>query len=52
MSGKSKQINFQGQKVYTGIDVTFKEWVITIMLEEITHKTFSIEPKSEDLPIT
>ncbi len=44
MQGKRKEINFKGQKIYTGIDTHLKNWAITIMTEELLHKTFSQDP--------
>lgn len=49
MQTKGTTINFQGQNVYAGIDVHLKSWKITIMLEDIVHKTFSQDPSAEIL---
>lgn len=49
MQTKGTTINFQGQNVYAGIDVHLKSWKITIMLEDIVHKTFSQDPDAEIL---
>lgn len=39
-----KEINFKGQNIYVGIDTHLKNWAITIMTEELLHKTFSQDP--------
>jgi len=49
MQIKSNTINFNGQNVYVGIDVHLKSWKVTIMLEDLVHKTFSQDPNSEIL---
>jgi len=49
MQTKSNTINFSGQNVYVGIDVHLKSWKVTIMLEDLVHKTFSQDPNSEIL---
>lgn len=46
------QINknaFKGKKIYVGIDVHKRSWKVTIMLDEITHKTFSQDPEAKIL---
>ena len=45
MKSKSKELSFDGQKVYVGIDVHLKNWRVTILLEHISHKTFSQEKR-------
>jgi transposase len=40
-------INFTGQNIYIGFDVHKKDWKVTIMSENIVHKTFSQAPKPE-----
>lgn len=49
MSGKVKQLNFEGQNIYVGIDTHLKNWRITILSEELSHKTFSMNPKAEEI---
>lgn len=44
MENKIKQISFDGQKIFIGIDVHLKSWKVTIMLEETPFKTFSQDP--------
>ena len=40
---------FKEKKIYIGIDVHKTSWKVTIMLDEITHKTFSQDPNSRIL---
>ncbi len=49
MKTKSSKIDFNGQKVYTGIDVHLKSWKVTIMINDQEHKTFSQDPSAEVL---
>ena len=42
-------IDFNGQNIYIGFDVHKRDWKVTIMSEEIVHKTFSQPPKPEVL---
>jgi transposase len=49
MQTQRKQLNFDGQNIYVGIDVHLKSWKVTIMTEKLTHKTFSQPPKAEVL---
>ena len=49
MSGKVKQLDFEGQNIYVGIDVHLKNWRITILLEDIAHKTFCMDSQSDIL---
>ncbi len=49
MQTKITTINFKGQKVYAGIDVHLKNWIVTVMVEDRVHKTFSQDPSAEIL---
>jgi len=49
MQTKIKKISFKEQNIYIGIDVHFKNWVVTIMVEETVYKTFSQNPGAKDL---
>ncbi len=49
MQGKGTTIKFDGQNVYVGIDTHLKSWKVTIMLEDIVHKTYSQDPNAEIL---
>ena len=42
-------LDFSGQNIYVGFDVHLKSWKVTIMTDEITHKTFSQPPEPEVL---
>jgi len=44
MKSKNTNLTFEGQKVYVGIDVHLATWKVTILLELLTHKTFSQDP--------
>jgi len=49
MQTQSNKIDFNGQKIYAGFDVHLKSWTVTIMTEELTHKTFTQPPNPEVL---
>ena len=49
MQTQGNKLNFSGQNIYVGFDVHLKNWKVTIMTEELTHKTFSQSPKPEIL---
>lgn len=49
MSSKVKQLDFQGQNIYVGIDAHLKNWRVTILLEDISHKTFCMDSQSDIL---
>ena len=49
MQTQGNKLNFTGQNIYVGFDVHLKSWKVTIMTEELTHKTFSQPPKPEIL---
>jgi len=49
MSGKVKQLDFTGVNIYAGIDTHLKNWRITIMTEDLHHKTFSSDPSAKSL---
>lgn len=46
---KNKQIDFSGQTLYVGIDVHKKSWQITIILNGMKVKAFSMNPKPKEL---
>lgn len=46
---QSKSINFYGMDVYVGIDVHKKSWSVTILIDDIEHKTFTQPPSSDKL---
>lgn len=49
MQTKGNRISFKGQDIYVGIDTHLKSWKVTIMTENLLHKTFSQDPKPEIL---
>lgn len=49
MQTKVTTIDFKGQNVYAGIDVHLNSWKVSIMVEDIFHKTFSQDPNAENL---
>jgi transposase len=49
MQTQSNKIDFKGQNIYVGFDVHLKNWIVTIMTEKLTHKTFSQAPKPDVL---
>jgi transposase len=46
---KNTEINFTGQSFYVGIDVHKKQWYVTIRSNSLELKTFSMEPKPNEL---
>jgi len=44
-----KTLDFTNEPIYIGIDVHKKSWSVSIMLNGITHKTFSQPPKPDIL---
>ena len=49
MQSKGKKLDFKGKNIYLGIDAHLKNWRVTIMLEDIYYKTFSMDPNAETL---
>lgn len=49
MQSKVNVISFEGQNIYIGIDSHLKNWVITIMFNQMLYKTFSQNPNAKDL---
>lgn len=43
----SKQLDFTGQPIFTGIDTGKKSWEVSIMTQEFEHKTFHTTPRVE-----
>ncbi len=41
---KSKSIEFSGMNVYVGMDVHKKSWSVTILTDEMEHRTFNQPP--------
>ena len=49
MQLQSKELNFEGQNIYVGLDVHLKSWTVCIMTEHLEHKRFTQPPKAEAL---
>jgi len=47
MQTQRKELNFEGQSVFVGIDVHLKSWNVSIFTEDLHHKTFNQPPKAE-----
>ena len=43
---RSKSIDFTGKNIYVGLDVHKKSWSVTVLLDEIEHRTFTTPPKA------
>ena len=41
---EDKQLNFENQNIFVGIDVHLKQWAVTIRSENLLLKTFSMDP--------
>lgn len=44
-----KELSFEGQNIFIGIDVHLKSWTVSIFTEKLFHKTFTQPPKVESL---
>ena len=42
---KDSKLSFKDQHIYTGIDVGKKAWSVTILTEQLEHKTFNQHKK-------
>jgi len=49
MQAQRNELNFKGQNIYIGIDVHKKSWSVTIMSDQLEHKTFSQLPDTQTL---
>lgn len=49
MQTQRKELNFEGQSIFVGIDVHLKSWNVSIFTENLHHKTFNQPPKAEVL---
>lgn len=49
MRAQNYNLDFTGKDIYAGIDAHLKSWKITIMVDGITCKTFSQDPKAKVL---
>jgi len=46
---QSNKISFKGENIYVGIDVHLKNWTATVLSDNLTLKTFHLEPSAEVL---
>jgi transposase len=49
MQEKNNQLDFSNQKIFIGLDVHKKKWVVTIRMNNMELKTYSMEPSVERL---
>ena len=49
MQAQRKELNFDGQNIFVGIDVHLKSWNVSIFTENLYHKTINQPPKAESL---
>ncbi len=49
MQNQNSKLDFSNQKVFIGIDVHKQSWVVTIRMNRIELKTYSMEPSVEQL---
>jgi len=49
MQTENKEIDFRNKTIYAGIDVHKTKWVVTLRMEHLELKTFSMEPSVEGL---
>ena len=49
MQTQRKELNFEGQSIFVGIDVHLSSWSVSVFTEKLHHKTFNQPPKAEVL---
>jgi len=49
MQTQKNKLDFTNQNVYVGFDVHKKSWKVSILMDQLYHKTFSQDPKPEIL---
>ncbi len=49
MQKKDKKLSFKGKSIYVGIDCHLKSWAVSIFIENSFYKTFSMNPKANEL---
>jgi transposase len=49
MQEQINKLEFNGKNIYVGIDVHKISWTVTIVLDQITHKTFTQPPSANTL---
>ncbi len=46
---KISKLDFKGQQIYVGMDIHKKSWSISILTDDLEHKTFTQPPHVEAL---
>lgn len=49
MQTQRRELNFNGQNIFTGIDVHLKSWTVSIYTEKLFHKKFTQPPSAKVL---
>lgn len=49
MPTQSNKLDFNGQNIYVGFDVHLKSWTVTILTEQLSHRTFNQPPQPKVL---
>ena len=49
MQTQRKELNYEGQNIYVGLDVHLKSWNTSIYTDSLHHKTFNGPPQPEAL---
>lgn len=49
MEHEVKTISFKDQSIYVGIDTHLKSWTVTILLDNMYYKKFSMNPSAQEL---
>lgn len=49
MQTQSTKLNFEGQNFFVGIDVHLKSWTVSILTDNLLHKTFTQPASAETL---
>ena len=49
MQRQFKQLDFSGQNIYVGLDTHRKQMTVTILGEQVSHKTYSQPPEARVL---
>jgi len=49
MPTQMNNLNFEGQNIYANFDVHIKDWKVTILIEEIILKSFTMTSKPDVL---
>ena len=44
---RAENIDFTGKNIYVGLDVHKKSWSVTVLLDELEHRTFTTLPKAK-----